>query len=80
MTITIYKKAVIGLLVFNVILEVFSNFTNINGFTCCVYVCVCVSMSACLSDGFLGLLKGVYLVYSNYCKINTVSLDIFVAF
>ena len=40
-------------------------------------MCVCVSMSVSLC---LGLLKGVYLVYSNYCKINTVSLDIFVAF
>ena len=33
MTLNIYKIAVIGLLVFNVVLEVFSHFTNINGFT-----------------------------------------------
>ena len=31
----------IGLLVFNVVLEVFSHFTNINGLLDCVYVCVC---------------------------------------
>ena len=33
MTVIIYLKAVIGLLVFNVVLEVFIHFTNINGFT-----------------------------------------------
>ena len=47
----------------------------------CVWVClyVCVIVKKGLS-GILGLLKGVYLVYSNYCKINIVSIDIFVAF
>ena len=43
MTLNIYKNAVIGLLVFNVVLEVFSHFTNINGFyTICVCVWVCL--------------------------------------
>ena len=45
----------------------------------CICVCVCQYVCVFVSQ-FLGLLKGVYLVYSNYCKINTVSVDIFVAF
>ena len=39
MTLNIYNIAVIGLLVFNVVLEVFSYFTNINRFI--QFVCVC---------------------------------------
>ena len=39
MTLNIYNIAVIGLLVFNVVLEVFSYFTNINRF---YTICVCV--------------------------------------
>ena len=51
MTYNYILKAVIGLLVFNVILEVFSNFTNTNGFYL-LYICVCVCMSVSLS-GFI---------------------------
>ena len=53
MTLNIYKIAVIGLLVFNVVLEVFSHFTNINGFTWLCNVCVCV----CMSVSLLGFIK-----------------------
>ena len=53
MTLNIYKNAVIGLLVFNVVLEVFSHFTNINGFYLIVYMCVCV----CMSVSLLGFIK-----------------------
>ena len=61
MTLTIlWIVAVIGLLVFNVILEVFSNFTNINGFyllCICVCVCqyVCESVSGFIKRGLSGL-------------------------
>ena len=41
-------------------------------------VCLCDSLKGLSS--LLGLLKGVYPVDSNYCKINIVSIDIFVAF
>ena len=45
MTYNYILKAVIGLLVFNVVLEVFSNFTNINNF---YLLCICVCVSVCL--------------------------------
>ena len=41
-------------------------------------VCLCDSLKGFI--WLLGLLKGVYLVYSNYCKTNIISIDIFVAF
>ena len=52
----------IGLLVFNVILEVFINFTNINGFSK-LCECVCVGVCVCMYVSWSkGLLKGVYWV------------------
>ena len=55
MTYNCILKAVIGLLVFNVILEFFSNFTNINRFyLLCIYVCVSVCLCVCqLVLGFI---------------------------